>query len=302
MKIVKNDWTNPFFNLALEEYLLKQSTVEEDFFLFYRNSPSIIIGRNQNPFEEINFSPAKENAIPIIRRISGGGAVFHDFGNLNFSFITSTFERSLANYRKFTSPIIEALNKLGVLAEFSGKSDIVVNGRKISGNAQAYHGKKMIHHGTLLFDCDLRFIDLFLHKDLTKAVSRSIKSNRANVTNISDFLDPGFTIEDLRNYLCNELLKRDDFTKEEHRLSEMDIRKISQLAIDKYASWEWNFGETPEFVVERILIVRNKPIKCSLVVRKGIIVHILPMPPYESMRKSTQKKYLNRPYDQTYPI
>src|SRR5690554_2341039 len=155
MIFIDNEGNNdPHLNLALEEYIVRNFK-DKDYLLFYINEPSIIIGRNQNTLEEINQSYVEENGIHVVRRISGGGAVYHDLGNLNFSFITNYDKKSLNNFRKFTEPIINVLQSLEVNAELKGRNDIVADGRKISGNAQFSTAKRMFSHGTLLFDSNL---------------------------------------------------------------------------------------------------------------------------------------------------
>src|SRR5690554_1895283 len=188
MYTIINRSTDPRYNLALEEYVLKYLDTTEDIILLWQNEPSVIIGRNQNTTEEINATYIKEHNIHVVRRISGGGAVYHDFGNLNFTFVTNNLRENLNNYRKFTEPVIQALNELGVPAEFSGRNDIVVEGKKISGNAQSYHKNRMFHHGTILFNANLEMVAKVLQVSADKIASKGIKSNRSRVTNILPYL------------------------------------------------------------------------------------------------------------------
>src|SRR5690554_4459124 len=199
--------TNPKLNLALEEYALRNFSGDTDYLLFYINEPSIIIGRNQNTLEEVNIDYVKENNIHVVRRISGGGAVYHDFGNLNFSFMTDYDVKNLNNFRKFAEPIIRILNKMGVPAEMKGRNDVVANDKKISGNAQFSTGKRMFSHGTLLFDSDLGEVANALNVKMNKIESKGHKSVRSRVANISEFLPEKVTIEDFRETILNGLFE-----------------------------------------------------------------------------------------------
>ena len=190
--------TDPRINLAIEEYCLKHLDPEETYLLFYINQPSIIIGKNQNTIEEINTKYVDENGIIVVRRLSGGGAVYHDLGNLNFSFITKDDGNSFHNFKKFTEPVVAALKRLGVDAELSGRNDLMANGRKISGNAQFSTKGRMFSHGTLLFDSEIEHVVSALKVKKDKIESKGIKSIRSRVANISEFLDQKMTTVEFR--------------------------------------------------------------------------------------------------------
>ena len=175
MKTILNESFDPRFNLALEEYVLKYLTTNEDFIFLWQNANSVIIGRNKNTIEEVNAQYVDEHHVNVVRRITGGGAVYHDLGNLNFSFITNTTKDNVNNYRKFTDPVITALQSYGIPAEFGGRNDILVDGMKISGNAQAFHGHRFLHHGTILFDADLTMLGKILNPKPDKIESKGIK-------------------------------------------------------------------------------------------------------------------------------
>ncbi|MBT9259920.1 MAG: lipoate--protein ligase, partial [Clostridiales bacterium] len=174
---------DPRINLAIEEYILRHLDKEQTYLLFYINDPSIIIGRNQNTLEEIDDAYCREHGIHVVRRLSGGGAVYHDRGNLNFSFITKDDGQSFMNFRKFTEPVVEALRALGVPAELTGRNDIQVGDRKISGNAQFTTGGRMFSHGTLMLSVDLDRVSRALRPKAEKFQSKSTKSVRARVAN-----------------------------------------------------------------------------------------------------------------------
>ena len=262
--------TDPHINLALEEYALRNFGHDKDYLLFYINEPSIIIGRNQNTLEEINHAYVEENGIHVVRRISGGGAVYHDLGNLNFSFITNYDKQSLNNFRKFTKPVIRVLNKMGVNAELKGRNDIVVNDRKISGNAQFSTGKRMFSHGTLLLDSDLDEVTRALDVKMSKIQSKGHKSVRSRVANISEFLEEPMDIQTFRSSVLKGLYEdREEF--ETYHLTEAEWEGVYQLRDEKYGTWDWNFGSSPKFNIKRTRRFSIGEIDLRLDVEKGFI-------------------------------
>ncbi|MGO3182938.1 MAG: lipoate--protein ligase [Aequorivita sp.] len=242
--------TDPKLNLALEEYALRNFSAENDYLLFYINEPSIIIGRNQNTLEEVNQQYVEDNNIHIVRRVSGGGAVYHDFGNLNFSFITNHDVKSLSNFKKFTAPVIKVLKSLGLNAELKGRNDIEVDDKKISGTAQFSTGKRMVSHGTLLLDTDLGEVVNALNVKMSKIQSKGHKSVRSRVANISEFLEEPLSIEEFRKLVLEGLYEESE-PFERYHLTPEEWKAVYQLKEEKYDTWEWNYGRSPKFNVQR---------------------------------------------------
>ena len=265
--------TDPRINLAIEEYLLRNIHPEEDILLFYINEPSIIIGRNQNTVEEINVDYIDEHRIHVVRRLSGGGAVYHDHGNLNFSFIAPNTGSNFSNFQKFTAPVIDALNEMGVAAELSGRNDILVDGRKISGNAQYIAGARMVSHGTLLFDTDLSHVGEALKVKASKIESKGIKSIRSRVANICEFLKEPTTIELFRQKILQHIFSGVESIPQYHLTGE-DRHAINQLSLTRYQNWEWNYGRSPDFNIQKVHRFPGGEIDARLTVEKGMITQI----------------------------
>lgn len=262
--------TDPTINLAIEEYALKNLDINETYLLFYINKPSIIIGKNQNTIEEINTEYVEGNGIQVVRRLSGGGAVYHDLGNLNFSFITKDDGESFHNFRKFTEPVIEALQKLGVNAELSGRNDILAEGRKISGNAQFSTRGRMFSHGTLLFDSEMDHVVSALNVKKDKIESKGIKSIRSRVANISEFLSDTISIEEFRSLLLKNIFGGLEEIPE-YVLTEEDWEKIHQLSEERYRNWDWNYGKSPKFNLQHSHRFPVGQIDVRLEVNRGTI-------------------------------
>ncbi|WP_339251407.1 lipoate--protein ligase [Sporosarcina sp. FSL W8-0480] len=242
--------TDPRINLAIEEYVLKNMDVDKDpFLLFYINEPSIIIGKNQNTVEEINTEYVDANGIHVVRRLSGGGAVYHDLGNLNYSFITKDDGDSFRNFKKFTEPVVKALAEMGVKAELLGRNDILVEGRKVSGNAQfATHGR-MFTHGTLMFNTEIERVVSALRVRKDKIESKGIKSIRSRVANISEFIEEPMTIEQFRMNILVSIFGGEE-NIQYRELTEQDWENIHALSAERYGNWNWNYGKSPKFNVQ----------------------------------------------------
>jgi lipoate---protein ligase len=269
MKYIDSQSSNPYFNLALEEYVLKNFSIEEDIIFLWQNTPTIVVGNNQNTIEEINMPFVNEKKIKVVRRLSGGGAVYQDLGNLNFTFLMSLEKPANLEIKKFALPVVEALNKLGVPAELTGRNDITVEGKKISGNAQRLFRNKLLHHGTLLFDTDLEVMAKVLQVGLDKIQSKGIKSIRSRVTNIKPYLAKQKTILEFRESILSELFQGEKINQ--YFLNEDDLREINQLVKDKYSTWEWNFGYSPPYSIKNSRRFPGGKVELFLDVEKGII-------------------------------
>ena len=247
MTIFRTSSTDPCFNLAAEEYLI--DNFRDDVFMLWRNSPSVIIGRSQNAWAELDASFAADNGIAVVRRLSGGGAVFHDLGNVNFTFITDD-DGSAPDFSRFCRPIIGALSGFGVEAELSGRNDIISRGVKISGNAQAHRSGRVLHHGTLLYSADLAGMAGALRVNADKLRSKGVKSVRSRVGNLKDLYGLSMTPEEFMEALERSAAEMyPDAVSRPFSPEETDA--IGRLADLKYRSWEWNWGQSKQLDATR---------------------------------------------------
>lgn len=270
MLLINSSNTNAYFNLAMEEYFLKNTT--EDIFMLWRNESAIIVGKNQNTLSEINYEYVKENNIKVVRRQSGGGAVFHDLGNINFTFISCN-DNSFSDFKRFTMPIIESLENLNIHAEFSGRNDLLINNQKFSGNAQYNYKNKVMHHGTLLFSSEINDLSCALKVKPSKFEGKGVKSVKSRVTNISNHLEKNMSVLEFKDYLMNFVNSKD---KNNHfyELSNHDINEINKLVDEKYNTWNWNFGHSPKYSLNNEIKYPGGNIEISLNVDKGKINEI----------------------------
>ncbi len=239
--------TDANFNFALERYAMEELDVAKEYFLFWRTMPTLMIGRFQNTLAEINMPFAKENNMNIVRRISGGGTIYTDMNGWQFSFIVKEPADKDTAFFTFTQPILDALHALGVGAEASGRNDLVIGGRKFSGNAQYNRKDVMLHHGSLLFDTDLGQLVRALSVDDEKIVAKGIQSVRQRVTNIAEHLDQTMTSLEFRDVMLKYLLAGMDT----YTLTDKDIQRINEIKRDQFDSWEWNFGADPKFNITK---------------------------------------------------
>ena len=278
MRFIQNTETDPFFNLALEEYLLKEVPFESC--MLWSSQPSIVVGKHQNALAEVNYSYVYENDIIVARRLSGGGTVFHGPGNLNFTFIRNGEPGKLIDFRKHTAPVIDFLNASGVPARFEGKNDLRVHGLKISGNAEHVFKNRVLHHGTLLYDANLKVLAEAIRVIPGRYVDKSVQSVRSRVANIRDFLPETLDFVDFRDRLTSWL--KDYFSHENGRdghlrepigyqLSENEKEVVRQLAHEKYSRWQWVYGYSPEYTFTGTARVEGNDLSLRLQVKKGVI-------------------------------
>ena len=268
MLCIISPYTNPYFNLAAEEYLLK--SFQEDLFLLYRNRPSIVVGKHQNTLAEINLPFVQENEILVARRISGGGTVFHDLGNLNFAFFTSGKEGELVDYKRATAPIVEALKKMGLEVRLGKRNELLLKGLKISGTASHVFKQRVLHHGTLLFSSEMGKMSAALKSDKERFTDRAVKSVRSRVTNISDHLKESMDVEMFQERILAHMLQNFKDARP-YQLGRTDIVEIKALRDSKYSTWEWNFGYSPKYQFCRSISFKGGSLELHMNVVKGVI-------------------------------
>ena len=269
MKYIKTDWSIPYWNMAFEDYLMNTASFDDDYVFFYIHKPSIIVGKHQNTYAEINETYVKEHEIIVARRISGGGAVYHDGGNLNFSFVFRRREGEMIDFQKYTLPVIAALKELGIESELSGRNDILIDGKKFSGNAQLMNKTKVLHHGTLMFDVDIEALVNALNVSQLKIESKAIESVRSRVANLKDSLSTEITIDAFREHLIRSFYQNVDF--EEYRLTEHDLAETEKRVLEKYGTWEHNFGASPDFAITKRKKYDAGIVEAHINVSEGVI-------------------------------
>jgi len=249
LKYIETNWDIPYYNFALEDYLLNEAE-EDDYVFFYIHKPSIIVGKYQNTIEEVNKDFIDDNNIIVARRLSGGGAVYHDHGNLNFSFVHKASKKDVNDFKKFTKPVVDALKDLGLNAHLSGRNDILIDDKKISGNAQYFTNNRLLHHGTLLYDSEMSNLVKSLKVRDLKIKSKGIKSVKSRVANIADFLNDTLPIEDFRDYLLKSFYKSKDIEK--YELDEKALTYIENKVKEQFSTWDWNWGKSPDYEIQKI--------------------------------------------------
>jgi len=263
--------SDPYFNLAAEEYFLKN--FQENFFMLWRSQPSVIVGKHQNALAEINREFVQQNQILVARRLSGGGTVFHDRGNVNFTFIRNVEKVQEINFTIFTVSVLEALKKLGIEAYTTGRNDLLIDGKKISGNAEHVYRKRVLHHGTLLFNSHLEALKGALNVDLSKFDDKAVKSNRSEVTNIANYLPDTLTVEEFTGFVFDEIRQN---TPEAmvYELNSADLEAIQKLSIEKYQTWDWIFGYSPKYHFTNKLENEHGELAINLMVDLGVLIEV----------------------------
>jgi len=263
--------TDPYFNLAAEEYFLKN--FQEDYFILWRSQPSVVVGKHQNALAEINHEYVRTHQIAVARRLSGGGTVFHDLGNLNFSFIHTVEKVHEINFKVFTYPIVEALKTLGVETYTTGRNDLQIEGKKISGNAEHVHKNRVLHHGTLLYNSKIDALKGALNVDLSKFEDKAVQSIRSEVTNIASYLSEPMRVEDFGNLLFAEISQQ-IAGYQIYDPTDDDLTAIQKLSDEKYRTWDWIYGYSPRYRFNNKSETQNGSIHIGLLVEKGVMVEV----------------------------
>ncbi|MBK5245984.1 MAG: lipoate--protein ligase [Peptostreptococcaceae bacterium] len=269
-----NNSKDSYFNLALEEYFLKIKDLKEDLIILWQNDPTIVIGKNQNTYEELNIDYVERNHINVVRRLSGGGAVYHDSGNLNYTIIKNDGNLYKNDFRFFALPVVSCLKKLRIEATFNGRNDILIEGKKFSGNAQYFYNNKVLHHGTLLFSSDLSILAKALHVKEEKLESKGIKSVKSRVTNIADYLKKEITLNNFQESLIISMFEENEAAIKNYNLTDDDILLITQLRDSKYSTWEWNFGESPKMTYQKQIRTNAGSLTLTMEIKNGYIEKI----------------------------
>ena len=262
---------NPWFNLAAEEFVLKNLT--EDVFMLWQNTESIVFGKHQLPQQEFDIQFIELENVPLIRRISGGGTVYHGQGNVNFSFVTTEVADKI-NFQKFLHPIQLYLRELGINAEITSKSNLTIDGLKISGNAASVHRNRSLHHGTLLFDSDKKRLEFLLTPPKNDYHSKAVVSNRVKTTNISNYLKSPIDFDEFCKRLKYSVMNYFDIS-EIRNFNPNELEQIAKLVDEKYQTWQWNQGYSPEYSIERKVNLFGEEKNISLRIKHGRVDSVI---------------------------
>ncbi len=265
--------TDPSFNLATEEYIFDHLPKDKTYLMLWQNDNAVIIGKHQNTLAEIDLSYVEANNIKVVRRLSGGGAVYHDLGNLNFSFISNAEKDNQLDFKTFCKPIIEVLNSIGIDASLNGRNDMTIDGKKFSGNSQYIKNGRVMHHGTILFQSNLDVLNAALKTDPDKIQAKGIKSVRSRVTNVFDHLKEPLSLAQFRTLIIKSLIKHT--VCKEYRLTQQDIESIIELQKNRYNTWDWNFGASPSCTIHKKARIEGcGTVEIYLTVDSGIITNV----------------------------
>lgn len=251
--------TDPSYNLAMEQYVFDCLPRDRMYFMLWQNDNSIIVGKYQNTLSEINLEAVERRGIRVVRRLSGGGAVYHDMGNLNFTFITDAASGTALDMKLFCQPVVRTLAALGVHAEVNGRNDITIDGKKFSGNSQYLRQGRVMHHGTIMFNSDLSVVSEALQVDPTKFQTKGVRSVRSRVTNVADHLDRPVSLPEFRRILLENILRENP--GQPYPLTPKDLAAVEKMREERYAAWDWNYGQSPACTVLR----RRRVEGCGLV-------------------------------------
>ena len=269
MRYLESPFNDAFSNMALEEYVFEGLPQDEEYFMLWQNKNAIVVGKYQNTIEEINADYVRENDIAVVRRLSGGGAMYQDMGNLNFTFVVDQNAAITLDFSIFIQPVVRALAKMGIAAEQSSRNDIVIDGKKFSGNAQYNKHGRTMHHGTLLFNSRLDTLGKALNPKPDKIESKGIKSVRSRVTNIADCLTQSMDMADFKRILRQEMVDANQLT--EYVLTSQDFANVEKLVAEKYATWAWNWGRSPACDIQKRRRYPFGGVEIAMQVKGGII-------------------------------
>ncbi len=298
MLLIQNDSHTPPYNIALDHYML--TGFSQEVVRLWRNDKSVIIGRNQNAPEEMDLDFIRDHDVTVVRRLSGGGAVFQDLGNICFTFVTPYVDGDFNNYDKFTAPIRDYLLSLGVHAELSGRNDLTVDGMKISGNAQTVKNGRIMHHGTLLFSLNMSDLVGALRPKDIKIESKGIKSVRSRVTNISSHLKTPMTVEEFLSGLERYLLQNIEDI-EPYTLTDKDETALQELVSERYGNWDWNFGHSPSCDIRHTARFECGVVETALRLEGGRVAELKIYGDFFGIRDKEELEQLliGLPYDRT---
>ena len=265
--------TDPDFNLALEQYVFDRMPRDRGYFMLWQNDNAIIVGRHQNTMAEINEAFVREHGIRVVRRLSGGGAVYHDLGNLNFTYLVDASGGARLDLKLFCQPVADALGALGVQAEVNGRNDITIGGQKFSGNAQYVREGRVMHHGTIMFDSNLSIVGQALRVDKEEMASKGVQSVRSRVTTVRPHLQKDVALEEFKALLVKKMFAGVDMEK--YELTEGDLAAVEKLRQERYGTWEWNYGASPAGTLNRRKRVEGcGTVEACLLVERGVIASV----------------------------